>query len=430
MLLSLSIIGFSACSSLPEKATNLTTENSNFADLNRLDPIPQTLHLLKENKYALASENLSYFLELDYVKDDFDANTLFKTIQTKRGEWKYQASQTAQGCMDGKSDELGGITAAIVCDALIIGDIHDLLAQGKNYLEDKDLDKMSLTLASIGVGASAATIATMGTSNSIKPAISFLKISNKTGKTPDWLPAYLQSLVKNQKNVQAAKDFSRFTADLWKLLRDTGPNATLELLSKSKNIDDFKNLAKFGSQFGKKTSMLLKLGGDDVISLAQRNKDIPNQVYFEASSFGMNGIKALDKNGVVKFKNFLDAENARRRRMSDFEINLITSGKRVNLLGNEFVKKDFQFNPKFLDGSDRSNLERMKLGLAPIGKDGNPINLHHMKQQKNGILVEMTANDHREHSELLHRYSRVSEIDRDEFNLLKNSYWKLRAKDF
>lgn len=431
LIVSILIIVFSGCSTSPDKSSKISIdEQREFATLSRIDPIPPTINLIKNDKYAEANEYLSYFLELDYVKDDFDANSLFKRIESKRSEWKYQVSKAIDGCLEGKSDEIGGLTAASVCDTLIIGDVRDLWEQGNNYLQGQDIDKMSLALASMSVGATGATVATLGASNAIKPALSFLKLSNKTGKTPDWLPAYFQSLLNNPKKPQAASEFSSFMEELWKLIQNAGPKATLELLSKSKSVDDFHKLAGLGARFGSKTSTLIKLGGDEVISLAQRNKEIPNQLYYEASSYGKNGINALNKNGAQKFRNFVDAENGVRRRMTEFEMNLIASGKRVTVLGNEFVKKDYQFNPKFVDGAGRSNLERMKTGLAPIGNDGNPINLHHMKQQKNGVLVEITATDHREYSELLHRYSRVSEIDRDEFNLLKNAYWKLRAKDF
>lgn len=401
-----------------------------FANLERVDPILPTLQLMKEERYAEASDYLSYFLELEYVKDDFDANTLYKKIQKKREDWQYQGKKALEGCIEGNSDENSGLATASICDVLVIGDIRDLGEQGRKYLEGQEIDKMTVALASLGIGAAGATAITLGTSASAKPAISLLKLSKKADKFPDWLPGYLSNLAANTKNTKSATEFSGFFVDLWNLHQFAGTKATLELLSKSQNIEDFRKLSKFGAQFGNKTYTLLKLGGDEVISLAQRNKDIPKQLYFEASSFGKNGIKVLDKADSQKFQAFINAENTTRRRMTNFEMSLITNGKRTTVLGNDFVKKDYLFNPQFVDGAGNSNIDRMKMGLAPIGKDGNPINLHHMKQQKNGTLVEMSASEHREHSALLHRYSRVSEIDREEFDLLKKPYWKMRAKDF
>lgn len=432
-LLSLLFFSLSACTSLPEKESSETPPEKppfqEFSHLARIDPIPPTLLFMKDEKYAEASDYLSYFLELDYVKDDFDANVLYKEIQKKREDWQYQGDKALEGCLNGNSDENSGRATAIICDVLVIGDIRDLGEQGRKYLEGQEVDKTTIALASLGVGATAGTIATLGASAIAKPAISLLKLSKKADKLPDWLPAYLTNLA-NSKSKKSSEEFLKLLEDLWTLHQSAGTRSTLELLSKSKNVDDFRNLSKLGQQFGNKTYTLLKLGGDEVISLAQRNKDVPKQLIFEASSFGKSGIKAIDQAGNQKFQTFINAENTARRRMTNFELDLIASGKRSTVLGNDFVKKDFLFSPKFVDGAGFSNIDRMKMGKAPIGKDGNPINLHHMKQQKNGTLVEMSTTDHRERSVLLHRYSRVSEIDREEFNLLKTAYWKMRAKDF
>lgn len=423
-----------ACTTTVEKeSTEIASELSPFQEfslLERVDPIPPTLQLMKEERYAEASEYLSYFLELDYVKDDFDANSLYKKIQEKRDDWQYQGNKALKGCLEGNSDETGGKATAAICDVLVIGDIRDIGEQASKYLDGQEIDKMTIALASLGIGAAGGSVITLGASASAKPAISLLKLSKKVNKFPDWLPGYLSNLAANPKSTKSVAEFSGFFVDLWNLNQRTGTKATLELLSKSKNIEDFRKLSKFGTQFGNQTYTLLKVGGDEVISLAQRYKDVPKQIYFEASSFGKSGIKALDKAGNQNFQAFINAENTARRRMSNFELDLIATGKRVTVLGNDFVKKDFLFSSKFVDGAGRSNIDRMKMGMAPIGKDGNPINLHHMKQQKNGTLVEMSASEHREHSALLHRYSRVSEIDREEFNLLKKPYWQMRAKDF
>jgi hypothetical protein len=74
----------------------------------------------------------------------------------------------------------------------------------------------------------------------------------------------------------------------------------------------------------------------------------------------------------------------------------------------------------------------MKQGLAPLGKDGNPINLHHMKQQSSGIIAEVSHTEHKEYSDVLHRYAgkNESEIDRADFDKLRSAYWKDRVKEF
>ena len=118
------------------------------------------------------------------------------------------------------------------------------------------------------------------------------------------------------------------------------------------------------------------------------------------------------------------------RRITKLEKKFIKSGKEVKFLGKVAVKRNFIFDSKAKDALGRTNIDRMKQGLAPIGKDGKPIELHHLKQQNNGKIVELLNTEHKNHSKILHRYTDKSEINRNEFNKWKKQYWKERAKDF
>lgn len=88
------------------------------------------------------------------------------------------------------------------------------------------------------------------------------------------------------------------------------------------------------------------------------------------------------------------------------------------------------FDPCKRDALGRTNVQRMLQGLAPIGYDGKPVELHHLKQENDGIIVEMLSSEHRGHYKELHRYKKISEINRDEFMKWKMQYWKTRAKEF
>jgi filamentous hemagglutinin len=69
----------------------------------------------------------------------------------------------------------------------------------------------------------------------------------------------------------------------------------------------------------------------------------------------------------------------------------------------------------------------MASGIAPIGKDGKSVELHHLKQQNNGIIVEVTNTEHLENTQIWHRYTDISEIERKEFDAWRIKYWKERA---
>ncbi len=118
------------------------------------------------------------------------------------------------------------------------------------------------------------------------------------------------------------------------------------------------------------------------------------------------------------------------------------SGDLIDLKSTDYRKTKFQkktvyqndklFDPYQKDARGRTNIERMKKGLAPIGKDGKSINLHHADQTENGPLYEVSDSMHKKHYNDLHTNTgqEPSDIDRPEFDSFRADYWKNRAKEF
>ena len=140
--------------------------------------------------------------------------------------------------------------------------------------------------------------------------------------------------------------------------------------------------------------------------------------------------KNLIKDAVQTTRTIAPSSGKTIRRITNVEKNLIKNAKHTNVFGKSVAKRNSTFDPKAKDALGRTNMDRMKQGLAPIGKDGKSIELHHLKQQNNGKIVELTSTEHKVHSKVLHRYTKNSEIDRKEFEKWKRKYWKQRAKDF
>lgn len=100
--------------------------------------------------------------------------------------------------------------------------------------------------------------------------------------------------------------------------------------------------------------------------------------------------------------------------------------------GNRVFQRDDLIDPNRVDDFNRTNLERMQQGLAPIGPDGKSVNLHHLTQRAEGGIAEITETMHQERSSILHINPNNwgSGIDRDEFDKWRGDYWKSRANDF
>lgn len=100
--------------------------------------------------------------------------------------------------------------------------------------------------------------------------------------------------------------------------------------------------------------------------------------------------------------------------------------------GAKVIKDDKIIDPKQVDSRGRSNKERMEKGLAPVGPDGKPVNLHHVDQTMDGPIKEMTTTNHQQNYATLHTNTggSPSNIDRAAFDKWRITYWKERALDF
>ncbi|TLW92338.1 type IV secretion protein Rhs [Saccharomonospora piscinae] len=116
----------------------------------------------------------------------------------------------------------------------------------------------------------------------------------------------------------------------------------------------------------------------------------------------------------------------------------------VEYNGQRVYQRDDLIDPAYVSPEDkygRTNLKRMIQGLAPMGPDDKPLNIHHMLQSQDGPLAELTQSMHLAQGNYtgsgsyntLHwkaGTSIPSGIDRDEFAEWKKDYWKERAKGF
>jgi hypothetical protein len=130
----------------------------------------------------------------------------------------------------------------------------------------------------------------------------------------------------------------------------------------------------------------------------------------------------------IKFKTFKHnrfATQSTKRRITNLEKNLLTSkyAKKTRFNGRTVVKRN-------IFECSQMNISRMLKGNAPLDRyNHKPVNLHHLKQQQMGSLVELTQYEHNTHSKVLHRYVTTSEItDRNNgFQKFRTQWWKKRA---
>lgn len=91
------------------------------------------------------------------------------------------------------------------------------------------------------------------------------------------------------------------------------------------------------------------------------------------------------------------------------------------------VKRDIDISLVY---EGQTNLERMLEGKSPVTSNGEKIELHHIGQNPDAPLAELTTEEHRGYKSdmILHDKTVESKIDRYAFRAERESYWMSRAE--
>ena len=83
-----------------------------------------------------------------------------------------------------------------------------------------------------------------------------------------------------------------------------------------------------------------------------------------------------------------------------------------------------------LEVDGETNLDRMRQGKCPRTADGENVELHHIGQNPDAPLAELTSTEHRgpDNDMTLHDKTQESKIDRNAFRQQREEYWKARAE--
>jgi hypothetical protein len=271
--------------------------------LARINPIPKTQEFVDKKKYAEAHEYLSYFMDYEYVSQNPKAVALLEEIRTMRESYVYRKNKFFEGLTKGRSDEDIGKVTAIITDFLVVGDIRDLTIAGANYANGKEVDKTMVALSSLGLLASASTLYTLGATTPIKSSISILKFGKRAGKIPPWLNNQIVKQAKISTETKSINNIQKLFKPINKLHEKLGLNQTLNLIKRTKSLDELKGLVKLSNRFGKKSNVLVQNIGMKSIKQIRGIPNVKSADILYASTYASNGITALRKMGKSKFMN-------------------------------------------------------------------------------------------------------------------------------
>ncbi len=282
------------------------------SDKQEQERLPDIIYLLKQEvnpiflQYKISESILNekteeartYQAIAKLINIDLDDAEINKQIaEQDSGFAKYlrTAKRASKGFIFGSADNLEEFSGAVLSDMLIVGDIRDFSKETINYVQDKNVDYFTYGLSALGIGASVASVASLGGTAPAAGGISFLKIARKTGKLSSELLGSVTKLVKKSIDFKLlkkelkkidVKDFYtlkkqlkgsfKASTDLKRLVKVTNNindikkstgsyGAALNVIKYADTTSELRSLTQLSRKFGKNTLGILKILGKRAI---------------------------------------------------------------------------------------------------------------------------------------------------------------------
>lgn len=202
-----------------------------------------------------------------------------------------QTNQFVKGFAKGEASNAAGIAGAISADFTVVGDVRDLRQEYQNYQNGKAVNELIVLLSGTGIGLTALTMGSFGSTAPVKAGTSLIKVGAKTQritrgfqkqlirqgrKVFDW-PTFTRLLKQDKSLINIRRSAKRaYKPKALKPLQDMAKSTNsirkasstsdaLHLLKYVENADDLRRLEKVTIKHGIKTKAYLKLLGKGAI---------------------------------------------------------------------------------------------------------------------------------------------------------------------
>jgi hypothetical protein len=197
--------------------------------------------------------------------------------------------QFGEGFVTGSGESTAGIAGAVTSDLTVIGDLRDIALEGGRMLAGQPYSELILGLSVVGVGVTAATIATGGGGIVAKTGISLVKAARRAGRLTTEFATTLTRLTTDAvnmpllrrtlasvdltdlnrtqrlvgdygRNVRAAK-LLPVLSRMGEISNRVGPAETVRLMKFVKTGENLDDVSDMTRRFGLKSRGIMELSG-------------------------------------------------------------------------------------------------------------------------------------------------------------------------
>jgi hypothetical protein len=213
----------------------------------------------------------------------------------EQGSAAHLARKFATGLVTGTADDVASLSGTVAGDLFVIGDIRDVVREGKHLAMGEDTDRLVLGLATAGLAVTAATYVSVGGAAPVRAGLTLVKDARKVGRLSEGLTAWagrsarevvdapmLQnavargsvlrpgetlSAIKAAFRAEKAGALVRLGKDVTRVAEKTGTRGAMDSLRIAEGPKDVARAARLAEAQGGKTRAIMKLLGRGALLL-------------------------------------------------------------------------------------------------------------------------------------------------------------------
>ncbi|OAF06061.1 hypothetical protein AYJ54_20445 [Bradyrhizobium centrolobii] len=272
---------------------------------------------------------------------------------TEENSTSHFAKRFATGLVTGSADDVASLSGTVAGDLFVIGDIRDIVREGKHLAMGEDTDRLVLGLAAAGLVVTAATYVSVGGAAPVRAGLTLVKDARKVGRLGEGLAAWagrsarevvdtplLQnavasgsvlrpgetvSAIKAAFRAEKAGALVRLGKDVTRVAEKAGTRGAMESLRIADGPKDVARAARLAEAQGGKTRAIMKLLGRGALLLAGGAFDLALWLFGAAMTlFGLlSSIKATTERLTQAW---CDRRRARRLRQAQIAAEAALAG--------------------------------------------------------------------------------------------------------
>lgn len=205
------------------------------------------------------------------------------------------AKRFATGLITGNADDAASLSGTVAGDLFVIGDVRDVVREGKHLAMGEDTDRLVLGLAAAGLVVTAATYVSVGGAAPVRAGLTLVKDARKVGRLGEGLaawagrsarevvdtpalrnavvsgsvlrPGQTVSAIKAAFRAEKAGALVRLGKDVTRVAEKTGTRGAMDTLRIAEGPKDVARAARLAEAQGGKTRAIMKLLGRGALLL-------------------------------------------------------------------------------------------------------------------------------------------------------------------